>query len=119
MPQAAAEMASVARAACAGRLFDDRGGREEARLPVQRLPQPLPAGRQVHARQRGLPPEASAEGKKVPPCQELPDEARYKGPIDDESVLVLDDQLLLGVQGAPGPGRRDPEGVLRADRVPR
>ena len=31
----------------------------------------------------------SAEGKKVPPCQELPDEARYKGPIDDESVLVL------------------------------
>ena len=26
----------------------------------------------------------SAEGKQVPPCQELPDEARYKGPIDDE-----------------------------------
>ena len=30
----------------------------------------------------------SAEGKTVPPCQELPEEARYKGPIDD-NVLVL------------------------------
>ena len=45
----------------------------------------------------------SAEGKKVPPCQELPDEARYKGPIDDESVLVLTISYCWASKAHPDP----------------
>ena len=32
--------------------------------------------------------EHTAKGKKVPPCQDLPEQAKYTGPIDD-NVLVL------------------------------
>ena len=39
----------------------------------------------------------------MPPCQELPDGARYKGPIDDASVLVLTISYCWASKAHPDP----------------